>query len=271
MVTSIKHLNFIIDHANSTMDYLDGKANIGLPFFCICMIERLSKGSKSMALLLQNIEKEPDLEFSCGIILRSLLLDALSVYNLFHIMAEEGNYKDEAARLKAAEAFCDTMLSDGLEHTLKYVKMAKDVNTISREMLEQTYKNLVSRYNIFFASYANDGTKPVLRNANRYSPAELFTRIATTRRFKELSKIYDSYLLFSKYDHFGILYFEASRQPFGDKLHKIKEAIRMFITSFSMLHAILAKYLKEEFLESQSNIASKYLFEKILKRNSKVN
>src|SRR5690606_22075959 len=107
----------------------------------------------------------PSLEYACGIILRSTLLDALIVLNLYQILIDnEASTKTGAEKEQIVKDFCDTLLSDGLENTLKYIKAAKDVNIITQQQLSDTYKNFVAARQIFFEPYANDGSMPVVKN-----------------------------------------------------------------------------------------------------------
>ena len=246
METSFQNLNFVIEHYGKTSQYLDNKDLNSIQFFCIGLLERLSSSSLALNTLLDKMNANPSLEYACGIILRSTLLDALIVLNLYNILIEnEASTKTDADKEQIVKEFCDTMLSDGLENTLKYIKAAKDVNIINQQQLKDTYKNFVEGRQMFFEPYTNDGSIPVVKNKKYYSPTELFKRIANNPKLKELSKIYDSYLFFSKYDHFGILYYEVSRQQYIDQLDRICKGIDLFVGTNSILHLALRIYSLE--------------------------
>ena len=266
METTFQHLNFVIDHCGKTSQYLDKKNLNSIQFFCIGLLERLSSSSLALRTLLEKTNANQSLEYACGIILRSTLLDALIVLNLYNILIDnEASTKTDAEKEQIVKEFCDTLLSDGLENTLKYIKAAKDVNIITQQQLADTYKNFVAARQIFFEPYANDGSMPVVKNKKYYSPTDLFKRIANNPKLKELSKIYDSYLFFSKYDHFGILYYEVSRQKYIDQLERISKGVELFIGTQSILHLALRMYSgNDAFLNSQSDIAAQYLWDKIL-------
>lgn len=100
--------------------------------------------------LTRKINANQSLEYACGIILRSTLLDALIVLNLYNILIDnEASTKTDAEKEQIVKEFCDTLLSDGLENTLKYIKAAKDVNIITQQQLADTYKNFVAARQIF--------------------------------------------------------------------------------------------------------------------------
>lgn len=260
-----EHLDFTIAHIEKTNQYLNGNQLNSIQFFSATLLERLSKTAKGLKVLLVDINSNQDLEFSCGIILRSSLLDILIVQNLYKILVEnEESSLTEPEKEATVKEFCNQMLADGLENTVKYIKAAKDVNIITQQQLADTYKKFVKNYQKFFEPYANDGTVPKPKYSF-ISPDKLFKRLANTPKLKELSKIYDSYLFFSKYDHFGVLYYETSRQSYLEKLNRIRRGIELFIGTQAILHLALRMYSNNDaFLNEQSNIAAKYLDENIL-------
>lgn len=266
MDTSLQYLDFVISHSNKTSLYLDKKNLNSIQFFCIGLLERLASSALALKILLEKINNNLSLEYACGIILRSTLLDTLIVFNLYNILIDnEASEKTKDEKEQIVKRFCDTILSDGLDNTLKYIKAARDVNTITQQQLEDTYRNFVLKHQNFFEPYSNDGSKPVLKNEKYYSPAELFKKIANSPHLKDLSKIYDSYLFFSKYDHFGILYYEVSRQKYIEQLNRISKGVELFIGTQSILHLTLRMYSNNDsFLNHQSEIAAQYLWDKIL-------
>lgn len=262
-----EHLDFTISHVEKTNQYLNGKQLNSIQFFSATLLERLAKASKGLKALLSVINNNQDFEFSCGIILRSSLLDILIVQNLYKILIEnEESTKTEAEKEEIVKEFCDKMLADGLEKTVKYIKAARDVNIINQQQLTDTYKNFVNNYQKFFEPYANDGTVPKIKAKYAFvSPDKLFKYLANTPKLKELSKIYDSYLFFSKYDHFGVLYYETSRQSYLEKLNRIRRGVELFIGTQAILHLALRMHSSNDtFLNEQSRIAAQYLSDKIL-------
>lgn len=259
------HLDFTISHVEKTSQYLNTKQLNSIQFFSATLLERLSKVAKGLKVLLSDINNNQELEFSCGLILRSSLLDILIVQNLYIILIENGeSTKTEVEKEEIVKDFCDKMLADGLENTVKYIKAARDVNIINQQQLADTYNNFVKTYSKFFKPYANDGTVPKPKYTF-ISPDKLFKNLANTPKLKELSKIYDSYLFFSKYDHFGVLYYETSRQSYLEKLNRIRRGVELFIGTQAILHLALQMHSGNDiFLNEQSHIAAQYLSDKIL-------
>lgn len=261
-----QYLNFLIAHCRRTIEYFDKKNLNSIQFSCICLLERLSNPSIALKTLLEKINSDQSLEYACGIIVRSTLLDTLIVLNFYNILIEnESGTKAFDEKKQIAEEFCAKILSDGLDKTLNYINIAKDLNVITQQQLEEAYKNFVSGRENYFKPYANDGSRPVVKNKKYYSPTDLFRRIANNSKLKELSKIYDSYLFFSKYDHFSVLYYEVWRQDYIKKLERIHKAVELFILTQSILHLVLRLYSdKDEFMKNQSYESSKYLNDNFL-------
>ncbi|MBK7884417.1 MAG: hypothetical protein IPJ81_11985 [Chitinophagaceae bacterium] len=268
MDKSIQYLEFIIVHSGTSQHLKNKELNI-VQFFCIGLLERLKNTSLALKALLDKINSNPSLEFACGIIIRSALLDKLIVLNLYEVLSKNQTTSiTESEKEEIVKNFCEEMLSDGLAHTLKYVKAAKDVNLITHKKLLEIFKNFVSKHKIFFEPYANDGSMPVVKYKYT-SPEKLFKKLANTP-LKALSNIYDTYLFFSKYDHFGILYYEVSKQKYIEQLDRISKAIELFVGTQSILHLALRMYSgNDSFLNEQSDITAQYLDVKILNPNLK--
>jgi len=265
MDTSITHLRFINDHCNKTSIYLDKKTINKIQVFCLGLLERLSNSSNAIAILLEQIQVNPSLEYACGIILRSSLLDALIVFNLYQKMTEnEDGLRTYTEKEQILNKFCESIFSDGLENTIRYLKEAKNLNLLTQGILQESYVNLVKGKEFLFEPYNNLGSEPIVKEKKPFSPTSLFKNIAISPKLKELSKIYDSYLFFSKYDHFGIIYYEVRKYEFVNKLRLIRQSIEILMLSHAILHLILRSFSdNDSYLNDQSNIAAKYLSDNI--------
>jgi hypothetical protein len=271
MQKTIQHLDFVAHQYHETGHYLNQKELTSVQFFCIGLLERLANNSKALKVLLSEVHKNPALEFGCGIIMRSALLDSLIVLKLYSlILANEAGTKTQGEKDAVIKDYCDTILSDGLSNTLGYFKVAKDTHIITEEQYTDTLNEFAKKYEHFFQPHAGDGSVPNLKIIKYYSPTNLFKDIAANPTLKELSKQYDAYLYFSKYDHFGILYYEVSRQNHLEQIDRIQKAIEFFVGINSILHMTLRLNAGNDgFLNHQSNTAAKYLDSEIVKQEAK--
>lgn len=266
MQKTLDHLNFIIKHSGETQNHLDSKDLNQIQYFCIGMLERLGGSSLAVRELLPKINANPTLDFSCGLILRSFLLDYLVIVILYKIIYENDLEKREFEEAKKkVETFCNECLSDGLPQTLTYIKAAVEAKILTPEKEKEIYNNMARNYKIFFEPHDADGTLPILKNKKQINARELFKEIANHPDISNLAIVYDLYVYYSKYDHFGIMYFDIIREKHTDKLAKISKAIELQIAAQSLLHFALRLYSNNDsFLESQSNIAADYLMTKVV-------
>lgn len=269
MENSIKHLGFIIEQFEKINAHFRGRNLTNIQFFAITMFERLAKVSKGLRTLLNNVENENDLEFSCGIILRSSILDMLIVKNVYKIIIEgEGSAKNENEIQQDVQDFCNKVIADGLDNTIKYIKVAKDVGIIDQQKMIDAYTIFVNKYKDYFEPYLFDGSLPKCKY-EFIAPEKLFKGLANNSEMKKLSQIYDAYLLFSKYDHYGVLYYEASRMPIEKKLFRIKSTIELMVFTKSILHYLLRLFSNDDhFLNEESKTSSKYLHDNIVIRQN---
>lgn len=267
-MTSIQfqHLNFIIKNSTEVCNHLYGKELSLTPTFCLGIIERLCHSSKTIKSLLEKIELVPSHESSVGIILRTLLLDTLMGMNLFKIYCDSEVEGDSQEIIyEKSSIFCAINLSDGLSKTLSYLTDAKKYGYINEEQLKEAYKNTVTSKSYFFEPYHNDGTVPVLRHRKYFSPQKLFEVLASDPNMKKTASIYDAYLYFSKYDHFGIMYYEIIRMDKMEKQRIYIEAFEALVAHLTFLIIILLKtFEKDEFLKVKAMQVNEY-FEKMVK------
>jgi hypothetical protein len=265
LTSTIEHLQFIIDRGETTARFLNKKEMNSVAFFCVGLIQRLHDVSESLKMLMENISRKSNLEFGAGIILRSALLDALISFNLYKIILQsESNNATEEEKHRLAKEYCEMMLADGLGQTAKYIKAARDTGLVDEARYRSLLQNFTHTHQRFFRPYVNDGSLPLLKNNTFLSPVDLFKRLAHTPELHDLSKIYDAYLFFSKYDHFGILYYDVVNQPFNEQIDRIAKGIEVMIGSFSTLHMALRIYHPDDFLIRQSTEIAAYLYEHII-------
>jgi hypothetical protein len=255
-----EHLKFIISNSDEVSNYLYGKELSVTQTFCLGIIERLHHSSKTIITLLEKIEQEPSHEYSIGIITRALLLDTLTGMNLFKIFSEsEALNEHKEITNEKATIFCEINLADGLSKTISYLADAKKYGFINDNQLKEAYKNTVASKSNFFEPYQNNGTIPVLKHKKYFSPRQLFEILALDENMKRTASIYDAYLYFSKYDHFGIMYYEIIRQHKTEKENIYLEAFEGLVAHLAFLIIVLFKTLDtDEFLNNKAIQANQY-------------
>ena len=266
METIISHLEFLEKTSGDTCRYLYPNQLTSIQTFCLGLLERLNHTTLTLKTLFQEMQKELKHEFSAGVLTRALLLDTLISMNLYKLIKDcETAGKLEAEIEVSVKEFCETILSDGLEKTFLYLKSARDFGFINEQQLKDSYNNLAVVHKPFLNPHSNDGTKPELKHKQFYSPTRLFQNLTNTADLKKVASLYDTYLYYSKYDHFGILYYQVVRERHGNKLKIYLKAIESFVAAQAFLHVIVDKYTpNDNFLKAQSNLTNKYLLEKVI-------
>ena len=118
------------------------------------------------------------------------------------------------------------MLCDTVRNTLTHFESLE--NQLPKEMIESMYINLVAMNPECFEIYSNDGSKPIIKSKSYRSPQKLFDTLMKSKSFKNYQGIYEIYLFYSKYDHFGQMFYGLSRKAPIGQLENIDKAIKEF-------------------------------------------
>lgn len=257
------HIEFFDNHIQQTLTYFNNKEVSEIQLFTIGLLQRLKHASTQLRFTLKNIIQFPELEFSAGIVIRALLLDTLIALNLFKLLneGEEAGFSKSQLR-ESAKSYCNKMLADGLSTTISYAELSKSVGFIDEAKLKNSYNNFAISYKDYLEAHAGDGSKPKVKLPKAPTTKELFIKLATVNELKEISKIYDSYLYYSKYDHFGILYFDVLNTSLEKKFQQLKISIRILVGHLANLFGILERFSNEDkFIEEQFKISGNYLLQ----------
>jgi len=261
MNNPITDLDFFTQLIPKTLSYYNKKEIDSVQEFSLGLLDRLYKSNISLKLLLQNIDSTPELEFSAGIIVRAMILDiliGLSFYKLLKDNLSKGLSNEEFKNL--VQEFCNKILADGLDNLAQSLKMAKDFGYINSHQLKAIYDNISINHKRFLKLNLENGAIPESKYGRGDSPTTLFKKLASDSAMKKIAGIYDLYLFYSKYDHFGILYFETRNITIEEKKSRLFKAIGFFRNHCANLYDILERVSqKDKFIGSQLKIVEDYL------------
>jgi DNA-binding ferritin-like protein (Dps family) len=262
----LKHLEFLQASSEKTCNYLSDKEINTIPFFCLGLLKRIQDTTTSTKALFEILLQNHNHGFSIGLLLRALIFDSLISMNLMKLINDcEVQGKNTEATDEAVKEFCDKFLSDGLKTTLNYIQDAKTFEMRTAAETADSFKNMGNLYQPYFDNYQDDGTKPKLIFKDSPTARNLFEILAKSTDLKEVSKIYDSYTYLSKYEHFGIVYYNAINEDLDSKLNIFTKAVEAFVGHNAILHFILAKYSQnDEFIKEQSRFVNDYLLKNVL-------
>ncbi len=266
----IKHLEFLQTTSDKTCKYLSGKEINILQLFCLGLLRRIDDTTTATKVLFELLPKNHKHEFSIGIMFRALVLDTLISMNLYKLIKDlEAENKTPEEIEEAVKEFCNTFLSDGLSATLGYIQEAETLGMRTAEETARAFKNMGVVYKPFFDNYPDDGTKPKLKFTKKHTAKQLFEILAKANGLKEVSKIYDSYAYLSKYDHFGIIYYNAINERLDTKTKIYSDASEAFVAHHAFIHVILARYSSNDtFINEQTKAANDYLLNSVIGQNN---
>jgi hypothetical protein len=226
---------------------------------CLGLIQRLRDSSVALQVLFNNCNGIPGLEFSAGIILRSVVLDCLIGLNMFKIIQD--NFSKGKEPLTDLEAFSNRILSDGLDHTLNYIQKSQKKNAVikTKEQLIKTFATFAEEFKEFIKPYNSDGKRPELI-FDKISTSDLFDNVLGEEILKnQVVSIWDAFQMYSKVDHFGILYFKVVEISMAKPMDNILRNLNILISHNSIMHLILYHTDRNNLnLHAKSNDALKF-------------
>lgn len=264
MTQSIKHLNFFNKLIPKTLLYFRNKKIDSIQEFALGLLDRLNKSSEALSLIVKRIDKNPNLEFSAGIIIRAMILDMILSLNLYKILKDNLDKRLSGKELKAlVEEFCNKVLADGLDNTAKSLKAAKEFGYINERQLKQVYNNFAFNHQRFLKQHTGNGEMIESKYGKGDSPTYLFKKLAEDSKMRKIAGVFDQYLYYSKYDHFGVLYFETLKSTEEENKTRINKVIDLFVNHCLNLYDILDRAsVQDVFIAKQTKKAEKYFMTK---------
>lgn len=244
LALAIKNLEFIISNTDKTISQYRNAQTTTVPFFLLGLNERLNVTAKSLLHLVKRVESYPNLEYSCGLLLRTAYLDILTLLRGFdlHQSNIEANLP-HAQLIQSMEDYCNGIFADGLDVTMNYLMDLRTVGRLSNQELIQRFTAYSIKHSRFINPYTGNGTaKPTLRYNKVPGGGKLFRILSNSSQMRNIAQIYDTYLFYSKYEHYSIESLEAIRQGYDNKIRMIDDAI-----NFLALHNYIICSLMEQF------------------------
>lgn len=256
-----RHINFLRISISKTLSVFESKDLNPTQLFAIGLLDRLYCSSFSFELQLDSYRKFKELDFSISLTLRALLLDALIAFNLYKIISDLETSGRSSIEIKSlSDEYCNKVLADGINQSIKFFSSARNYNLIDDSTLKNAFNEIGARYQGYLDKHIKDGTQPKVKFGKPLSNPELFKTLAKDTDLTYLSQLYNAYSYYSKYDHFGILYFELASKDLTIKLEHFSKCIAIFLKHYLNLLSILDQFGPEhKGIIEQFNIAADYL------------
>ncbi len=188
-------------------------------FTFINYLERFRDALDAVSVLLKSFSEKPNLETSIGLTLRAALLDFLTVTFLtsFYVDINTDNSKGQ----EEFDSIINALNSDQALNTIRFIEVMLKNKFITREEFELAITKLHDNYNFLFNSL--DLANPVasLKAKKHYSVKDMFHRINNHHLTTKFAGVYDLYMYYSKYEHFGMLTHFMQRHNLDTDLYRI--------------------------------------------------
>jgi hypothetical protein len=265
MKKTLQHLDFLIVHTQTIMSHYNKEEMARIPYFCLGLLERLHSSAVGLRLLVENIEKAPELEYSAGLIARTTILDFLFALRAYHIQTsnvESGKAaEDSKAELKE---YCNEVLADGLKQTFQYLSDVHVEGGLTQDELNERYRNLSNQYSAFLEPYQEDGKPPVVRFKSPSSARQLYKLLLSHATLKPLARNYDTYSYYSKYEHFGILSYVLKRRLSKEQQTALINALELFVLHDFIICSLMKDYLPDdEFIKEKYRYVGEYIHKEV--------
>ncbi|SFP80026.1 hypothetical protein [Parafilimonas terrae] len=244
MQKTLEHLSYIIDATDATVKHYDKADLKRVPYFYLGLLERIKASSIGLSVLIQSLNETPESEFSAGLVVRTLILDFFMGLNGYakHNAAKQAGKSHDEIELELVE-FCNRIFADGLRWTINHFKSFRKEDLYNDEQLEKAYAQLTAQYPAFLERTGTDVPK------TKYAPPDsnggLFSALAANNELKELSRNYETYAFYSKYEHFSIMSYSLMRRPGQDQFTTLWKAIELIVLHLYLSTSMLREYLPD--------------------------
>jgi len=217
---SLENLQETISASAEALPYFQ-KGGDEIARFAFCAIEKISKTAQGIKRLYTALDGNDDLEFSLGILLRSLMMDNLMIQNIKYQIFSAKDDKpqiDSAAIKEIVKAICYKFLADGTDNFIKDLKLSDNLSPAQQEAAAKQFASM------FPKAYDLTSGKPILKKEFKFQIKSLYTD-SKHESLVSLDSTYNLYTFWSKYDHLSQWTSMAKQIPFEHRKGKIDLAI----------------------------------------------
>lgn len=189
-------------------------------------IDRLYLTLGNVYLLISKNQNHSEIIFPLSLMLRTTMVDAFLVTELFHTAQKCSVDMNFAPLIEQ----CLGYLSEGLSYTKGYLERVKNVDNSfdldkNLNTLIDDIKALYKENNIEFTLAKNTNISSMLKSSEKYADYH--------RHFDVF------YTIFSKIEHFGLIYFNWLNYPINKKEESIYKAIKVCMIHYYNILSLL--------------------------------
>ena len=225
------YINFLIPTTDTILNHLQGDQD-SLRRFIYCCTEKIHRCMHTLQFLLQKPIDDNN-EFSVGLMLRSLMMDAILTQYLRYLTLSACD-TDDSATIEKLKHYSLVFIADGTEYAIKDFVDFADVPFSEKQKLTQRIANVFP--GVFTV---NEEGIPKLNNKFKYKLRELHKQSAhelqPTRK-----RVYDLYAYYSKYDHVSHWTSLLGKSPLSERKQKLQLSVVIILFNFRDLMVIAA-------------------------------
>lgn len=257
-----KYLDHFCEAIPPLLNAVDDPAPNSIQWVTLGMLGRLCNASKAIKLLMKPYIHDLSLNYPIGILIRPILLDALTALRLYATLKELLSTKEDASKVNAVMTDLGMqLLSDGLNHIISDAKLFKDERFISEAERLELVQVLVDEWPAFFENTDNTSAGVTLKYSGKTGAKHHFVSLVKDKDLHLISEqLYLNYTWFSKYDHFGMLYFSALNRTRIEHDEFVLGSIDLFVHHYANLCDMLQRVsLGNPTIQHGYDIAMNYL------------
>lgn len=265
MEDNLQHLRFVeTTAAEITKKYSGFPLKSPVPYAYMELLMRVKAAAKGLIRLLDDPD-DTEHEFCAALIIRTILLDFFISLRGVDIRdrAHKAGKSDEEAKCDLEDYFKST-LGGGLKLTATHFARMERCGLLTEEQLHHVLKGLTVRYADYLQPYDGKKTvKPLYPAAPRND--QLFESICENDDLKELVRQFDTYALYSKYEHFSIMSYDTFRRDVQEQANTIRDKVRVLVFHTFQIVSMLRFYIDDEFITEKHAEIGTYIPKAVFK------
>jgi peptide methionine sulfoxide reductase MsrB len=222
-----KHIEFLKEQSFFCEEQLLGGQD-SFKRFIYCCVEKINKCSFSLKVLYDLLEENEEIEFSIGLILRSLLMDSILIHKLKFLTLQIDEEGYESVKKKIDEHTL-MFIADGTANLINHFYEDESIDSGMKQKIGAKLSNLFP--NVF--EYKGN-EKPTIKNEFKLNLKHLYNDSNHSELLTRTS-VYNLYAYYSKYDHLSHWTSFFGHISFEDRKHKVDSSIAMILYSFKYL------------------------------------
>jgi hypothetical protein len=189
----VAHLNFVSSTTLMTMPFFENKEQDQLIRFVYVGIQKISKISLAFLRLYEQVDDSEDLEFSLGILSRSIMMDMILMMGVQKVLSKYTNQNHDEIK-EEIKNYCLKVIADGTKHLIDQVNESENLS--DKEKNEISIK-LASTFPSLF-DFTNNS--PERKKGFNFLLANIY-RQSKGLKIEINDTVYHLYDYYSKYDH----------------------------------------------------------------------